>query len=435
MKSSKVMAALVTLGLAAAVATPAMALENQFNGAFTTYFDVSNYNAEGVLKKDAPTANYFEQRLRLGYTAKVNEELKLVTKVEFDYGNWGNSSYDNPGGRNQGGALGADTVNMELKSAYLDWKLPSAKLAAKVGMQPFDDAFKGIFVSADMAGILLTHEYAQATATAGFFRWDDTSANTLGKDIRDMFVLDGKYSLNKDTNLGAAYYFVSSNNVAMTNAPIEDQKIHTMGVNAATKIGVVSIDGFLVYQFGTDYVANKDKSAFAGNVGASMKLNKGTARTEFLYVSGDKNNSSENSFYTPAAKKFTQYNYSESGFYNNEMVILSRDKNAMTNDNAIVSNVNNANQGVIFGSVGYDYPFTSKISGSANAGFAAVAKDNGGVHESNYLGTEINGELNYSYSDSLNFSARAGYVFLGDYFKGNDYENPYDAKLIVKYSF
>ena len=47
MKSSKIMAALVTLGLAAAVATPAMALENQFSGSFTTFYDISNYSASG----------------------------------------------------------------------------------------------------------------------------------------------------------------------------------------------------------------------------------------------------------------------------------------------------------------------------------------------------------------------------------------------------
>lgn len=42
MKSGKVMTTLVTLGLAAAVATPAMVLENQFNGSFTSFYDLSN---------------------------------------------------------------------------------------------------------------------------------------------------------------------------------------------------------------------------------------------------------------------------------------------------------------------------------------------------------------------------------------------------------
>lgn len=94
MKSSNVLAALVTLGLAAAVATPAMALENQINGAFTSFYDLSNYSATGNdgstsnnqgLQKNAPTQNYFVQRVRLDYTAKANEDVKLVTKFELDY--------------------------------------------------------------------------------------------------------------------------------------------------------------------------------------------------------------------------------------------------------------------------------------------------------------------------------------------------------------
>jgi|SRR6185369_7021458 len=429
------------VALTAVGATAAMAMEHQFNGAFTTYYDLSNFNAAGEIKKDAPTANYFEQRARLGYSAKASNDLKLVTMFEIDYGNWGNSSYDGPGGRNQGGALGADTVNIETKSIYLDWSIPSANLNAKVGMQPYDDSFKGIFVGADMPGILLTHSYSKASASAGFFRWNDTGA-TLGKNTRDMFVIDGKYSLTKETQLGAAYYFVNSD-VKLTaptpsgspqNFATEDVKVHMLGVNASTKIGAVAIDGFLAYQFGKDDIAKNDRSAFAGNVGANLPIGKGAARTEFLYVSGDKDNSSRHSFYTPYSQKFAQFKLAESGFYNNEMVILGRDKNAMTNDNSIVFDVNNNNQGVIFGSVGYDYPLSSKLNGSVNAGFAAVAKDNSAGHKSNYLGTEANAELVYSFTENLKMSTRAAYVVLGDYFASN-VDDPYDFKLLLKYNF
>jgi len=171
----KLPAVAAAVALTAVGATSALAIEHQFGGAFTTYWDLSNYNPSGVIQKDAPTANYFEQRVRLGYTGKASNDLKLVTMFEFDYSFWGNNSYDNGGpGRGKGGALGADTGNLETKSLYLDWNIPSQKLNAKIGMQPFDDAFKGIFVGADMAGILLNHSYTNATATAGFFRWDDS---------------------------------------------------------------------------------------------------------------------------------------------------------------------------------------------------------------------------------------------------------------------
>jgi hypothetical protein len=159
-----------------------------------------------------------------------------------------------------------------------------------------------------------------------------------------------------------------------------------------------------------------------------MPLAGGTARAEFLYAGGGKN-----SLYVATSDNGGTEG---GGFYDNEMIILSRDKNNYGIDSAIVYDVNNFNQGVIFGSVGYDYPFTDKLSGSVNAGFAQVAKDNAN-HKSDFLGTEINCETNYKIMPSVTLGARAGYVFLGDYFKtaGPTPDNPYDVKLIAKYSF
>jgi len=96
---------------------------------------------------------------------------------------------------------------------------------------------------------------------------------------------------------------------------------------------------------------------------------------------------------------------------------------------------NNNNQGVIMGSLGFDYNFTSKLSGSVNAGFAAVAKNVVGTGTSNYLGTEINAETNYKLNPVVTLGARGGYVVLGDYFKGTGADNPYDLKLLAKFAF
>ena len=429
MKSSKVMAALVTMGLAAAVATPAMALENQFSGAFTSFYDLSNYSASGTLAKDAATQNYFVQRVRLGYTAKASEDVKLVTKFELDYNWYGNSSYANA--RGGGGALGADTVNLETKNIYLDLNVAKS-LNAKIGMQPYNDSFKGIIFDADMAGLLLSHEYTNASVAAGFFRFHDRTntatwadINTIGKYTSDMFSLDGKYSVNKETKLGAAYYYMSDNRVS-TPAD-KDIRVHTLGINGETAVGPLSLTGFVLTQFGK--VAN-DKTAkgMALNLGAKMPLGAGTARAEFLYASGGKDGKS---LYIPASDNGGTEG---GGFYDNEMIMLSRDKNATTIDNAIVYDVNNANQGVIFGSVGYDHTFTPKLSGSANLGLGFAAKTDKTVtnNKSDFLGTEINCETNYKLMPAVTVGARAGYVILGDYFKANTgsrptLDNPYDV--------
>jgi hypothetical protein len=472
--NKKILAVAAAGALTAAAAVPAMAFENEFHGMFQAQFDVSNFNGTKNLRdnqgdfggfgtytpnpadKKAPTANFVEQRARLAYIAKASDNLKLVTKFEIDSQFWGNNSYTVK--RNGGAAIGADGINFETKSAYLDMSFPSVNINTKIGIQPFDDAFKGIFASSDMAGILLTHSYTNAVTSAGFYRWNDNGFD-LGKKTRDFFVLDGKYNVTKDIKVGGAYYLVNSDNAdrdqGAYSAPqvnnVEDVLVHMLGVNAEAAMGNLTLDGFLAYQFGNDEkTASKANSnhisAFAANVGAKLKVGKGTVRSEFLYVSGESNpggRSTSNAFYTPSG-----FGLAESGFYNNEMVVLGRDKFAMTNDGAIVYDANNRDQGVIFGSIGYDRSFTDKLSGSMNLGFAAVAKQNnnkpvvfatGKPNGSNYLGTEINAEVGYKAFENVTVTGRAGYVVLGDYFKdiaaNGTPDNPYDVKLIVAYSF
>lgn len=484
MKNSKVFAALLTLGLAAAAATPSMALENEFHGMFGARYDNSNFNGtqttdfgpgDGTYDPSGKTknqysANFVAQRARLQYIARANADLKLVTHFELDYTYWGNSAYTV--GRNQGGAIGADTVNIETKSVYLDAN-PFKNVNMKLGMMPNNDAFKGVLFDADMAGILFSSNYGKFSPSIGYFRFNDKGAGVdkvLGHKTNDMFQLDGKLEVTKDLKVGAAYYYFRDGQpvaptvtavtptpgingytangdpiyitspVTITQNPDKDVKIHALGLNAEYVTGPLTLNGFALYQTGWN---NKVyTNAFAGNVGAKLKTGPGTARSEFLYVTGGK----KNTFYSVV----NEFSTGESGYYDNEMVILGRDKNAFfTIDNSIIYTAGNAGQGQISGYIGYDLPINSRLSTAYNAGFAAVAKDNGNkplnrltgkANESNYLGTEINAEVNYKLLENLNASVRVAYVFLGDYFNGVALNgetpvNPYDASLIFKYTF
>jgi len=446
MKSNKkFLVAAVAGALAAATAVPALALENEIHGAFTSYYDLSNYTAVGNdgfengvrsplntqnatgLAKNSPTENYFVQRVRLNYNAKASDEVKLVTKFELDYSFWGNSAYSV--GRNQGGALGADSVQIETKNLYLDLSYPAVN--AKIGMQAYNDSFKGIFFDADMAGILLSHSYSHADVTAGFFRFRDGgpaqgSGNALGHFSNDMYVLDGKYHFSKEFAVGGAYYYVGENdlNVATTG---NESRVHTLGINAEGVLGPVNLDGFVMKQFGT-LTVGKDASGWAANVGAKMKVFGGTARSQFLYVSGG-----HNAFFVPTSQAGSE----GAALYDSELIMLHRDKNAKTIDTAIVYDVNNYDQGIYLGSAGFDYDFTQKLSGSANIGCIAAANNNGSVAtgKSNYYGTELNLESNYKLTSNLTVGVRGGYVFLGDYFHGLNADNPWDARLIANLAF
>jgi predicted outer membrane repeat protein len=425
-KSMKFLVAALAL---AALSTPAFALEHEVSGRFASFFAVTNYSATGVLADSAPTANWFDQRLRLGYNAKANENVKLVTKFELDYSFWGNSSYNTA--RGQGGAIGADTVNLETKNIYLDWTMPSCNMNAKIGMQGYGDAFSNIIFGSDMAGILLSHSYTNANASVGFFRWEDAAGagqggGTLidpstgyafgeipGRNTQDLFVLDGQYNVSDTLKVGAAYYFIKDELGAAGEA-----NVHTLGVTAATALGAVNVNAFLLGQFG-DYNATDDAKGYAAKIAANAAVGTGTLRGDLLYVSGD-----GNQLYVTRDGV---------GYYDNEMMILSRDKNQTTIDNALVYDLNNGGEGVIMAAIGYDQPFSPTLSGSANIGYASVA-NNQGKKGIDTIGTELNVEVVKKATDNINLSARAAYVVLGDREAGNP-DNPYAVMTMVDYKF
>lgn len=86
----RILAVAAAGALGALAAVPAMAFENEFHGSYTLKYFLSDYENGGGGRID-PTAtatgnttanlkanNYFEQRARLFYTAKANDDLKLV---------------------------------------------------------------------------------------------------------------------------------------------------------------------------------------------------------------------------------------------------------------------------------------------------------------------------------------------------------------------
>ncbi|BDV41164.1 membrane protein [Geotalea uraniireducens] len=455
----KTLAITAAAALTVATAVPALALENEFHGMFRLLGVVSNFDGsttgEGFYipdnkDKKAPTATYFEQRARLMYIAKANDDLKLVTHFEID-SRWGDNAYTTL--RNHGGAIGADTVNIETKSVYLDFNVPNSGINVKAGIQPYNDSFKGILFDSDMAGVRASKTFGSLDTSLGWFRFADMGQ--INKTAWDMIALDTKYAVSKDLKVGASYYMINDDGseqdwLQKTNAwNFYMQKgntniTHTAGVNGEATFGPVTVDGFLVYQFGNlEAPVNRHVSAFAGNVGARAQVGRGTARTEFLYVSGDKGDqqgSTTNAF---------QSIFDESGYYSGNMQLLFRDAYAMTTDNAFVYSANNRDQGVIAGFLGYDLPITSKLSASANAGFAAVAKENvnkpvnlssGQRNSSNYLGTELNASVDYKVYDNMTASVRGAYVILGDYYKGvaaggEDPNNPYMTSVMLNYAF
>ncbi len=426
----KLLAVTAACALSAATAVPALALENEFHGMFRVFGYASNFTDGkggsiidgGLLTEHSRTRSYVEQRARLMYIAKANDDLKLVTHFEID-SRWGDASYTD--GRGKGGAIGADTTNLETKNVYLDFNIPSTAINAKVGIQPWTDSYGGIFVNADMAGALVSAKYAGFNNSLGWFRFNEEAGSVPGKATRDFLVLDSKYALSKDAKVGASYYMLNTDYKGDDNT-----YTHMVGLNGEFNLAPVTLGAFGMYQFGqAPFSDNSDLSAFAAGATAKGKLGIGTLRVAALYTSGDRNtgdNEDSNAFQVVAP---------ESNFYAAEMQIMLRNKYNINTDRALVHNLGGAqkDEGFIGGFIGYDANLTSKVYGSVNAGFGAAANSD---QKDNYLGTEVNAEIGYKLFDNMTASVQGAYMFLGDYFdEAGDLDDPYQARVMLNYAF
>ena len=461
--TSKLLAIAAVSALTAATAVPAMALENEFHGMFAARGYNSNYlsGTAGELNiagDSATSKTWVEQRARLFYSAKANDNLKLVTGFELDT-YWGKSSYDNLGGRNQGGALGSDTVNIETKWTYLDFNCPITGTNFKVGMQGLNDGYKGLIygLGADASGIQATKSIGPVTGMLGWFRLDDSisAARTAtsfsnGKTTRDLWMAAGNVNVTKDIKVGASYYFLNDDNVPSTNVSgigsASDYNVHILGASAAANLGPAALDAFGIYEFGTANTGtmfvpvSTHISAYAGNLGAKVKVGPATVKANALYVSG---NSTINQV---GGNSFVSVNNTTSGVgAENGMAalggvyLLVRNPKETTNEQAIVAESSFRDQGLIGASVGTDLAI-DKFFANANVGVGFTAKK--ASNRNTFIGTEINGEVGYKLYDNLSAMVRAAYVVLGDYYNnkstlhpGTDPANPYEAQLVLAYTF
>jgi len=295
--------------LTAVTALPAMAFENEFHGLFNFNAVFSNYNSgdSGDLSVGKNSGlgtaaygdkrkmnNYFEQRTRLQYTAKASDDLKLVTQFEID-NQWGKTTAVAANSNKTNGVqIDTDVVNIEVKHAYLDFNLGKND-NVKVGMLPYKDTLKGIFIDADAPAIYNTAKFGAYTLGLGFTRLKDsyvtngatpTATTRVGDLNQDVFMMDNTFAFNKDTKAALSYYFLSDYSVANV-----DTKVNTFGLSGETKLAGIDLSGFVAAQAGYthDFTAKKANTynGWAANVAAKMNVGPGAARTGFLFVSGD----------------------------------------------------------------------------------------------------------------------------------------------------
>jgi hypothetical protein len=438
---------LVVLGamaLSAAAAVPALAFENEFHGSYTVGGFISNGYDSGtgavLLKDNAGTNNFIDQRARLQYIAKANDDLKLVTHFELDtkFGGRTGGKYTNT---SDAGVLDADGISLETKNVYLDFNVPSAPVNIKIGVQPWTDAYKGTFGNFDGAGAVATGKFGKATATLSGFRFADAfgasgsgvvAGTVAGKKTVDFIAVDGKFAITKDMTVGANYYTLLRDTGAVGGTTGVAEFTNMVGANFAGKFGPAAVDVWGGYQFG-DYAesAGRDLSAFSAGATAKVQAGPGTASVAALYLSGEKDMASGkyNSWQEISAN--TTY------FNDANMWLLVRNPVAINTSAAIGGNdLTKGGHGLVAGFAGYNGAVNKLLFG-ANLGYAQTDKKHG-AEASKVIGTEVNAMVGYKLYDNMTVKFNAAYAFLGNLTKdqgATDADNPYVTNLLIQYVF
>ena len=488
MSLKKTVAIAAAVGAMAAISVPAMALENEFHGSYTFNGIFSNFQ-DGASADYSPTQkndrvrmnNLFEQRGRLQYSAKVSDDLKLVTHFELDtrFGGITDNKYTSS---NDSGRLDADGISFETKWVYLDFNLGN-NFNAKLGVQPYKDTLKGLFIDADLPAIVTTTKLGAYSLGLAYSRFADdyqsasstTSLTRLGDGAKDLFMMDNKFTISKDTKAALSYYLLADyTNVATGGytTPILDGHtknqailLNTFALSGETKLGGLSLSGFAAMQAGhqkggpntaavvgppavaatTGPTSTRYFHGYAANVNAKMAVGPGTAKTGLLFTSGD------NSTYAGSYKGWVSTGVNS--YNDGSMMIITRaTQNSPTStDRYIRKNVTN----VALATVGYDANLTDKIFANGNIGFAWAPASKGAPvdksisatanNSSDFIGTEINLESGYKVNSNLTLRGQAAYMMLGGYFKGSalnsavaankDPENPYTVRLLASFAF
>lgn len=487
MSLKKTVAIVAAAGALAAISVPAMAFENEFhgtytfNGIFSNFQDGASGDYNPTLKKEhAQMNNYFEQRGRLQYIAKVSDDLKLVTHFELDtrFGGITDNKYTNS---NDSGRLDADGISLETKHVYLDFNLGN-NFNVKTGVQPYKDSIKGLFIDADIPAVITTTKLGAFTMGLGFSRFAEDYQGAggttlrLGDGAKDLFFMDNSIAITKDTKAGFSYYLLADYSAtptggtatALLDTHTKDQAIllNTFAVNAETKIGPLSLSGFGAMQVGHQKhivgagpVLDRTSEYFHGyaaNVAAKVAVGPGTLKTGLLFASGNNNTAPDNQNRSWVSTGVNSYN--EGGM----MILVRATQNSPSSTDRYLKKVVT---NVALATVGFDANLTDKVFANANVGCGWAPSSNGAPldkqapfslkaadpNSGDYLGTEINFETGYKVNANLTLRAQAAYMFLGPYYKnsanitnpavpgglnpvGNP-DNPYTMRLLASFKF
>jgi hypothetical protein len=428
---------LLSLGLVMAFNASAFAVDIKVSGEYyaagmylnkTSLADVEGMSDghDGYLSN--PSTAFFFQRLRVGADFIVSPGLKLVTRFDVMERIWGGARGESA----TSSAAGYDTLSAGTKTEnqniafdlmYVSYDSPIGLF--KVGYQ-IDSAWGTIFMDSSMPRGTVSWSYTSGPwfYYLGYKVWDDKSFSAVTSTTTQT-------DLDRDKSALAVKYIGKSAEGGLLGGHVRDARSKTASNNTTNllyylqpytkaKFGPVSVQAELDYFWGDQpkdnatATNNKKLELLAGWVDATVNLDMFYVGSTVAYVAGD----------DPGTKdKYEGFAAIVNGGidWNPCLIMFNNDVtywvgNVSGNPSSSISGpMANA---LFFQGRGGVRP-TPQWDVMMSVSYAQADKKPAGFANGTY-GTEIDLTGTYKITNNLSYMMGVGYLFTGDYFKGDE---------------
>lgn len=377
----KIIASAIGLIIAGGAAGSAFAVENQFGGYWRTRF-----YAQDEMAQDGETASIIDNRTRLFYTAKFNDDFKFVNKFEFNT-TWGDDN---------GGGIGADGTGIfRIKNSYADWNMGAVNV--KLGIQGTAIA-RGFIFDDDFSGAIVTGNFGNVSLPVAYLAVEDEDAT--GEKDASMIAFMPSFKVSDSVSVtpyGLYYYsdeYTSSSTAddgTVTTSTDEEVDIYYLGVDVDLTMDPASVWGTFIYNGGE--IGDADVEAFLAAAGVDAGIVHGQA----FYATGDDDDADINNFVSAPGQSYYWAEIMGYGIFDN---VASSSAPADQ-----ISDVAAFNAGVTVKPM-------DKLSVSGDVWYAMLAEDNAAGDDE--LGWEFDGKVTYSIMDNLSADFVLAYLVAGD---------------------
>lgn len=450
--------------------------EFNFIGYFFTRGATSNFATKNELLKgqvvgrlfganttrtSSATSMYVEQRFMpmITYSPRIFDGwAKMRTSLEFDW-TWGDANYNAAG--NQGGAFGADNVNMQTQNVFMELR-PQRNLIINVGLQRiYDNVLVPWYTWTDY---LLHQGYRLALfgsdgtgVSTHWFRKSDERLkvgayqlyeNNIEQDD-DVQMVEAVYEkdLGIETSVALAFNYVrdranGEGGVVSLSQGLNSQLAYYNGVfnfgfgsedytadvywaglqahhDPLLKQGRLGFSSFAFYNFGEASTDARDVSisGLAANLRTAWRYGRcqeDQIVLDTIFTSGDGDGISDGTY----SGVLTGNNWTTPGavFIGTGLYLLLPHGNVVNRYSAAVIDIQNMGYGITAGALTAARDLVQnkfRIKGGLGMGMATKTSSD----MDNLIGTEVNLNLRYRPKVFLDLELHAAYMWLGDFYE------------------